>query len=144
MREVALLKQRRVPVILRQPWTDFGLRICRVVPTAARRPWHLEFDRTVEERSIMLFATSQGQAHCPASTLKPRAAFGALLAALGSLCSHTAFAQMERMNSTVHAQLMATAAPDVAAAADAAAPNPDCTLMVPSSPLSAKGLSTPF
>jgi len=92
----------------------------------------------------MLFATSQGQAHCPASTFKPRAAFGALLAALGSLCSHTAFAQMERMNSTVHAQLMATAAPDVAAAADAAAPNPDCTLVVPSNPLSAKGLSTPF
>ena len=29
-------------------------------------------------------------------------------------------------------------------AADAAAPNPDCSLIVPANPLSAKGLSTPF
>jgi hypothetical protein len=91
----------------------------------------------------MLSATSRGQK--PITALKPRAAFGAaLLAALASFCSHAAFAQMERLNAAVQTQAMATAAPDVAAAADAAAPNPDCTLVVPSNPLTAKGLSTPF
>jgi hypothetical protein len=68
----------------------------------------------------------------------PKAAYGAaLLAALASMFSHTASAQMERMN----AKMNAANAP---AAAPAAAPNPDCTLIVPSNPLSAKGLSTPF
>jgi hypothetical protein len=59
--------------------------------------------------------------------------------------SHTASAQMERQNAKVQAANMATAAPAVAAAAAAAAaPNPDCTLIVPSNPLSAKGLATPY
>jgi hypothetical protein len=93
----------------------------------------------------MLSATSRGQKLCPVPTLKPRSAFGAaLLAALASICSHTAFAQMEHLNRAVHAQQMATAAPALAAAADEAAPNPDCSLIVPPNPLSAKGLSTPF
>lgn len=93
----------------------------------------------------MLSATSRGQRLCPVTATKPGAAFGtALLAALASICSHAAFAQMERQNAAVHAQAMATAAPAAAAAAAAAAPNPDCTLIVPSNPLSAKGLSTPF
>jgi len=91
----------------------------------------------------MLSATSRGQK--PIKAMTPRAAFGAaLLAALASICSHTAFAQMERLNAAMQQQALATAAPAVAAAADAAAPNPDCTLIVPSNPLTAKGLSTPF
>jgi hypothetical protein len=77
--------------------------------------------------------------------MTPRAAFGAaLLAALATICSHTAFAQMERLNAAMQQQMMATAAPAAAAAADAAAPNPDCSLIVPPNPLTAKGLSTPF
>jgi len=91
----------------------------------------------------MLSATSRGQK--PITAMTPRAAFGAaLLAALASLCSHTAFAQMEHLNAAMQQQAMATAAPAAAAAAAAAAPNPDCTLIVPSNPLTAKGLSTPF
>jgi hypothetical protein len=63
-----------------------------------------------------------------------------LLAALALIYGHAAFAQMEHLNAKVHRQNMITAAP-----ADAAAPpNPDCTLIVPSHPLSAKGLATPF
>jgi hypothetical protein len=50
---------------------------------------------------------------------------------------------MERMNAQMHAQQMATTAPAAAAAAQAA-PNPDCTLIVPANPLSAQGLATPF
>lgn len=66
-----------------------------------------------------------------------KAAYGAaLLAALASMFSHTASAQMERQNAKMH-HMPAPPAP-------AAAPNPDCTLIVPSNPLSAKGLSTPF
>ena len=75
----------------------------------------------------------------------PRAAFGAaLLAALASICSHTAFAQMERLNAAAQMTDMATAAPAAAAAAAAAAPNPDCTLIVPNHVLTAQGLATPF
>jgi hypothetical protein len=93
----------------------------------------------------MLSATSRGQRLWPITAMKPRAAFAAaLLAALASTCSHTAFAQMEHLNAVMRTQQMATAAPAVAAAADAAAPNPDCTLIVPSNPLSATGLATPF
>jgi hypothetical protein len=65
-----------------------------------------------------------------------------LLAALGAICSHTALAQMEHRNAAEHQKQIAAAAP--AAAATAAVPNPDCTLIVPENPLSAKGLSTPF
>ena len=91
----------------------------------------------------MLSATSRGQR--PITTMTPRAAFAAaLLAALATICSHTAFAQMERLNAAMQQQMMATAAPAAAAAADAAAPNPDCSLIVPSNPLTAQGLSTPF
>jgi hypothetical protein len=69
-----------------------------------------------------------------------KAAYGAaLLAALASMFSHTASAQMERQN----AKMNAANAP-AAAAAPAAAPNPDCTLIVPENPLSAKGLATPY
>jgi hypothetical protein len=83
----------------------------------------------VEEVFIMLSVTSRG---------------AALLAALASLCSHTALAQMEHLNAAVQAQRMLAAAPAAAAAAAEAAPNPDCTLIVPSNPLSAKGLATAF
>ena len=70
----------------------------------------------------------------------PRAAYGAtLLAALASMFSHTASAQMERLN----AKMNAANAPAAAAAA-AVAPNPDCTLIVPNHVLSAQGLATPF
>ena len=93
----------------------------------------------------MLSAKSRGQRPCPITPTKPRAMFGAaLLAAAASFCSHTAFAQMEHLNAAMHAQANVAAAPDAAAAADAAPPNPDCTLIVPSNPLTAKGLSTPF
>jgi hypothetical protein len=86
----------------------------------------------------MLSATSKGN-RLPMRAATPKAAYGAaLLAALASIFSHTASAQMERLN----AKMNAANAP--AAAAAAAAPNPDCTLIVPSNPLSAKGLSTPF
>jgi len=93
----------------------------------------------------MLSATSRGHRLCPTPAKTPRAALGAaLLAALASICSHTAFAQMEHRNAKVQAANVAAAAPAVAAAAAAAAPNPDCTLIVPENPLSAKGLATPF
>jgi hypothetical protein len=61
----------------------------------------------------------------------------ALLASLTAIVSNDAAAQMEHLNATVMAG-------NAAAAADPATPNPDCTLMVPASPLSAKGLATPF
>jgi hypothetical protein len=79
--------------------------------------------------------------HRPNTAMTPRAAFGAaLLAAFAAICNHAAFAQMEHRNAAVNAQHhMAPPAP-----APAAAPNPDCTLIVPENPLSAKGLSTPF
>ena len=93
----------------------------------------------------MLSVTFRGQRLCPITARTPRAAFGAaLLAALASICSHTALAQMEHRNAKVQAANVAAAAPAVAAAAAAAVPNPDCTLIVPENPLSAKGLATPF
>jgi len=93
----------------------------------------------------MLSATSRGRRQRPFITIKPGAALGAaLLAALASICSHEAFAQMEHLNAAMQRQTMATVAPAAAAAADASDPNPDCTLIVPLNPLSAKGLSTPF
>jgi hypothetical protein len=64
--------------------------------------------------------------------------------ACATILSQAAFGQMERLNRAVHAQQMATAAPAAAAADAAAAPNPDCTLIVPSNPLTATGLATPF
>jgi hypothetical protein len=55
-----------------------------------------------------------------------------------SVCSNQTFGQMEHRNAFVHAQ-------QVTAKADpAAAPNPDCTLIVPENPLSATGLATPY
>jgi len=54
----------------------------------------------------MLSATSRGQK--PIKAMTPRAAFGAaLLAALATICSHTAFAQMERLNAAMQQQMMA-------------------------------------
>src|SRR5882757_5832476 len=88
----------------------------------------------------MLSATSHGN-RLPMKAATPKVAYGAaLLAALASIFSHTASAQMERQNAKVQAANMAAVAP----AAAAAAPNPDCTLIVPSNPLSAKGLATPY
>jgi hypothetical protein len=73
------------------------------------------------------------RAHPPGVALR-----AALLAALTAIVSNTALAQMEHRNAVVHA-----AAAPVAAAA-AAVPNPDCSLIVPANPLSEKGLATPF
>jgi hypothetical protein len=93
----------------------------------------------------MLSAMSRGRRLRPVAVRTPRAAVGAaLLAAFASICNHAAFAQMEHRNAKVQAANVAAAAPAVAAAAAAAVPNPDCTLIVPESPLSAKGLATPF
>jgi hypothetical protein len=47
---------------------------------------------------------------------------------------------MEHLNAKMHRHQM----PGAAASSDDAAPNPDCTLIVPSNPLSAKGLATPY
>ncbi len=86
----------------------------------------------------MLSTTSRDRAPRPDATGTPRVAYAfALLATLVSIVSGKAFAQMEHRNALVHAATMAAAAP-------AAAPNPDCTLIVPENPLSAKGLATPF
>jgi hypothetical protein len=123
----------------------FGLRVCRVM-TTQRADYGRTFDFIVEERFIMLSATSRGHTPRPRTAGTPGTAFSAaLLAALTAIVSNTAFAQMEHRNATVHAANMATAAPAAAAVAAAAAvPNPDCTLIVPENPLSAKGLATPF
>ena len=95
----------------------------------------------------MISATSSGQALCPKTARTPRMAIGAaLLAALASTVSTSAFAQMERLNAAAQMNNMAAAAPAAAAAAQAAAAviNPDCTLIVPENPLSKKGLETPY
>lgn len=93
----------------------------------------------------MSYAMSREQRRSPTPALRPRSAFSAvLLATLVSVCSHTALAQMEHRNATVHQQQMSSAAPAAAAAAAAAVPNPDCTLIVPEHPLTATGLATPF
>jgi hypothetical protein len=96
-----------------------------------------KFDRTAEEAFIMLSATFAGH---------PRLGIPRLLLCIGlaatfaALFSPAAFAQMERSNAVIHAQSM----PQASAAAAAAAPNPDCTLIVPRNPLSADGLARPF
>ena len=91
----------------------------------------------------MLSARSRGHRSGRKNTMTPRSASGAvLLAALASTCSHMALAQMEHLNAAVHAHRNASTAQ---AAADApAAPNPDCTLIIPDHPLSARGLATPL
>ena len=92
----------------------------------------------------MLSAMSQERKFALLTSRPSRSAFPAvLLAAFSVICSHAAFAQMEHLNAKMHKQGMASTAPAAAAAA-AAAPNPDCTLIVPSNPLSAKGLATPY
>ena len=64
-----------------------------------------------------------------------------ILAVAACLASHGAFAQMEHAN----AKAMAAKSPAVAAAAAAPAnPNMNCTLIVPSYPLTAQGLATPY
>jgi len=112
----------------------------------------------------MLSATSHGQADCPVITRKPRVVFGAtLLLTLAAICSQTALAQMEHLNRKLHQQQMhhsgsgsgssssnsgsSSSNSGSSSSSDSssdAPPNPDCSLIVPSSPLSAKGLSTPF
>ena len=62
----------------------------------------------------------------------------AVLALAACVTSQGAFAQMERGNAAV----MAAQSPAVAAAP--AAPNMNCTLIVPSYPLTAQGLATPY
>jgi hypothetical protein len=65
----------------------------------------------------------------------------ALLALVACVCGQAAFAQMEPAN----AKAMAAQSPAAAAAAAAPAnPNMNCTLIVPSYPLSAQGLATPY
>ena len=92
----------------------------------------------------MLSATPSGHRLCP-KTASKSALGAALLAALASVCSQTALAQMEPLNAAARMTDMAAAAPAAAAAAAAAAvPNPNCTLIVPNHVLSAKGLAMPF
>src|SRR5579863_8209427 len=64
----------------------------------------------------------------------------ATLALAACVSGQAAFAQMERAN----AQAMAAQSPAAAAAAAPANPNMNCTLIVPSYPLTAKGLATPY
>jgi hypothetical protein len=59
-----------------------------------------------------------------------------LITLFATFMSQAVQAQMEHRNAVVHQQAMA--------APDDAAPNPDCSLIVPANPLTAKGLSTPF
>lgn len=63
----------------------------------------------------------------------------AMLTVAACVSSQGAFAQMERLN----AQAMATQSPAAAAAAPAT-PNMNCTIIVPSYPLTAQGLATPY
>lgn len=89
----------------------------------------------------MLSATYRGQRLCQKAAVTSRSACGAaLLAVLASTISHPALCQMEHRNAAVHAHRIA----HTAAAETQAAPNPDCTLIIPDHPLSAKGLATPF
>jgi hypothetical protein len=86
-------------------------------------------------------ATHCGQAH-PNAARNRRITLGLMTLAL-TAGGQAAFSQMmERL----HAQAAAAAAPAAAApaAAAAAVPNPDCTLIVPTDPLTAKGLATPY
>src|SRR5579863_4762682 len=64
----------------------------------------------------------------------------ATLALAACVSGQAAFAQMERAN----AQAMAAQSPAAAAAAAPANPNMNCTLIVPSYPLTAQGLATPY
>src|ERR1700744_2110049 len=100
----------------------------------------------------MLSAIPRGQRHCP-TAVTHRVSFGAvLLTALACICSQSAFAQMERLNAKMHRQQtghsgQSSRSSSSSSSSDSssdAPPNPDCTLIVPSNPLSAKGLSTPF
>jgi hypothetical protein len=94
----------------------------------------------IEEEFIMLSPISCGKKWRPNAVAKPRSPLAAILVAIHAVAfSVSAFAQMEHRNAAVHAQRT-----NVAAAAAAVAPNSDCTLIVPASPLSAKGLATPF
>ena len=64
----------------------------------------------------------------------------AMLALAACVTGQAAFAQMEHKN----AQAMAAQSPAAAAAAAPANPNMNCTLIVPSYPLTAQGLATPY
>ena len=92
----------------------------------------------------MLSLASREQGLCPITAMRVSRPFGAvLLVALASVCSDRAYAQMEHLNAAVHAQRRANAGP-AAETAVPAAPNPDCTLIIPDHPLAAEGLATPF
>src|SRR4051794_30552348 len=91
---------------------------------------------------IMLSASFHGQGDCPVPTRTPRAVFGAtLLLTLAAICSQTAFGKMEHLNRKMHWQQMhnqgsppgpgSSSSPSSSAPP---APNPDCTLIVPSNP----------
>src|ERR1700722_15490016 len=89
---------------------------------------------------IMLAIPSGGREPRPRQFFPHRepAVCATLLALVASVCSHGAFAQMERANAQVHA------AQAPAAAAAPAVPNPNCTIIVPPDPLTATGLATPY
>ena len=84
-----------------------------------------------EHQSPGLRSTSRGK----------RALRSAIVMLAACAASHGAFAQMERAN----AKAMAAQSPAAAAAVAAPAnPNMNCTLIVPSYPLTAQGLATPY
>ena len=66
--------------------------------------------------------------------------YAMLTLAAACVSSQSAFAQMEHAN----AKAMAAQSPAAAAAAAPANPNMNCTLIVPSYPLTAQGLATPY
>jgi len=88
----------------------------------------------------MFDSSSLGQRHpgYRATFRRKLALHCAVLALAACVTSHGAFAQMERAN----AKAMAAQSPAVAAVP--AVPNMNCTLIVPSYPLTAQGLATPY
>ena len=77
---------------------------------------------------------------CKLLSARRLALHSAMLALATGVTGQAAFAQMEHKN----AQAMAAQSPAAAAAAAPANPNMNCTLIVPSYPLTAKGLATPY
>lgn len=110
----------------------------------------------------MSFSTSPRQGHCPKVATRTRSVFNVvLLATLATLFSHATLAQMEHRNAEFHRHQMhggggggngnangngngGGGGGAASSSPPPAAPNPDCTLIVPENPLSAKGLATPF
>jgi len=119
-----------------------GCRVCRVMTTASPAT-RVSGSITVEERHIMLSASPSG--HRPYPKLASRSASGAaLLAALASICSHTAFAQMEPLNAAARMTDMAAAAPAAAARRRPGGTESELHAHSPNHVLTAGGLATPF